>query len=222
MLITSMSYDIFMFLFFADCTDLYRTGVRRTGIYTIKPRGSPLFSVYCDMTDGGWTVFMRRYDGSQNFNLEWNQYKKGFGNVTGEHWLGNDKLYYLTNQKQYRMRMDATIWSTGEKKYSVYDSFHVDNETNNYRLHVSGYSGNTDHDHWAKHTGMEFSTRDRDNDRDSVSCAQGWKGGHWYYHCADVNPTGLYKSSGKDSMRLFSNGRQYISVNEMTIKIKCV
>ena len=171
------------------------------------------------MTDGGWTVFMSRYDGSQDFYLYWNQYKEGFGNVTGEHWLGNDKLYYLTNQKQYRMRMDATIWSTGEKKYSVYDKFCIDNETNNYRLHVSGYSGNTDRDNWAFHNGMEFSTRDRDN---GGSCAQGWKGGHWYNDCAHVNPTGLYKSSGKDSMRLFSNGGQYISVKEMTIKIKCV
>ena len=91
--------------------------IGRIGIYIIKPRGSPAFSVYCDMTDGGWTVFMRRYDGSQSFYLDWKQYKEGFGNVTGEHWLGNDKLYYLTNQKHYSMRMDATIWSTRKKRF---------------------------------------------------------------------------------------------------------
>ena len=205
----------------AECTDLYRTGVRRTGVYTIKPRGSPAFSVYCDMTDGGWTVFMRRYDGSQDFYLYWNQYKEGFGNVTGEHWLGNDKLHYLTNQNQYRMRMDVTIWSTGRKKYSVYDKFSVDNETNNYRLQVSGYSGNTDRDYWAHHNGMEFSTRDRDNDRDgSRFCSQRFKGGHWYNDCHTVNPTGLYKNTGSDSMNLYWNGA--VPVKEMTLKIKCL
>ena len=204
----------------ADCTELYRTGVR-TGVYTIKPSGSPAFSVYCDMTDGGWTVFMRRYDGSQYFYLYWNQYKEGFGKVSGEHWLGNDKLYYITNQKQYRMRMDATIWSTGEKKYSVYDKFGVDNETNNYRLHVSGYSGNTDHDHWAVHNGMEFSTRDRDNDIDRGSCSQSRKGGYWYINCYFVNPTGLYKNTAsRDSMNLYDGS--YKPVKEMTLKIKCV
>ena len=76
------------------------------------------------------------------------------------------------------MRMDATIWSTGDKKYADYDDFRVENEGNN-RLHVSGYiSGNTDHDHWARHNGMEFSTRDRDNDRAGYSCSQDYKGGH--------------------------------------------
>ena len=171
------------------------------------------------MTDGGWTVFMRRYYGSQDFYLYWNQYKEGFGNVTGEHWLGNDKLYYLTNQKQYRMRMDATIWSTGEKKYSVYDSFRIEDEAHNYRLHVSGYSGNTDsNNNWEYNNGRAFSTRDRDNDRYSgVSCSQLRKGGHWYNACTFVNPTGLYKNTGEVNMYL-----HYKPVKEMTLKIKSV
>ena len=174
------------------------------------------------MTDGGWTVFMRRYDGSQDFYLYWNQYKEGFGDIRREHWLGNDKLYYLANQNQYRMRMDVTIWSTGEKKYSVYDKFRVDNEDNNYRLHVSGYSGNTDTDNWGYHNGSEFSTRDRDNDRYSgVSCSQRWKGAHWYSACHYVHPTGLYKNTGTDSMSLYDKG-SYKSAKEMTLKIKSV
>ena len=206
----------------SDCTELYRTGVRSTGIYRIQPRGSPAFIVYCDMTDGGWTVFMRRFNGSQNFNLEYNQYKKGFGKVTGEHWVGNDKLYFITNQKLYRMRMDATIWSTGEKKYSVYDKFRVDNEGNNYRLHVSGYTGNLDRDNWVYHNGMEFLTRDRDNDRrGAASCSQTFKGGHWYNDCYRINPTGLFKNTGIDSMNLNDNGRSK-HVKEMTLKIKSV
>ena len=186
----------------------------------IKPRGSPAFSVYCDMTDGGWTVFMRRYDGSQDFYLYWNQYKEGFGDLGREHWLGNDKLYYITNQKHYSMRMDATIWSTGQKKYSVYDKFRVDNEGNNYRLQVSGYSGNTGSDYWATHNGSGFSTRDRDNDRSSGgSCSQTFKGAHWYNSCYNVNPTGLYKNGGCDSMTVSSS---CVPVKDMTLKIKSV
>ena len=119
------------------------------------------------------------------------------------------------------MRMDATIWSTGVKKYSVYDKFRVDNEGRNYRLHVSGYSGNTDRDYWAYHNGSEFSTRDRDNDRYSgVSCSQARKGGHWYNACYYVNPTGLYKNTGLDSVNLWKDGVK--SVKEMTLKIKSV
>ena len=169
------------------------------------------------MTDGGWTVFMRRYDGSQDFNLGWIQYSTGFGNLGSEHWLGNDKLYYITNQKPYRMRMDATIWSTGEKKYSLYDRFRISYEGYNYKLHVSGYSGNTDHDYWAKHNRILFSTKDKRNIRIGWSpCAN--KGGHWYNgSCPQVNPTGLYKDTGSDSMLLGST-----PVKEMTLKIKSV
>ena len=172
------------------------------------------------MTDGGWTVFMRRYDGSQDFYLYWNQYKEGFGDMGREHWLGNDKLYYLTNQKQYRMRMDATIWSTGQKRYNVYNSFRIEDEAHNYTLHVSGYSGNTTSCcNWLYNNGEEFSTRDRDNDWDvSRFCSQTYKGGHWYGSCTYVNPTGLYHNTGHDSMKLHCCG----SVKEMTLKIKSV
>ena len=120
------------------------------------------------------------------------------------------------------MRMDATIWSTGEKKYSVHDKFRVDNETNNYKLHVSGYSGNTDRINWAFHSGMQFSTRDRDNDGSyGESCSQRHKGGHWYNYCDMVHPTGLYKNTNsRDSMNLAYGG--YKSVKDMTLKIKSV
>ena len=46
-----------------------------------------------------WTVIVRRFDGSGDYNRSWAEYKSGFGDVSGEAWLGNEYLHYLTNNR---------------------------------------------------------------------------------------------------------------------------
>ena len=94
--------------------------------------------MYCDQqtNGGGWTVFQRRQDGSVDFYRGWQDYKAGFGDLTGEFWLGLDKIYRLTNQSPNRLRVELEYTD-----YAEYDHFAVSDEFDNYRLNVSGYSG---------------------------------------------------------------------------------
>ena len=73
-------------------------GQNTSGVYTIQP-DKPAFQVYCDMTtDGGeWTIFQRRMDGSVDFYCNWTEYQQGFGSLSGEFWLGLDKIHHLTS-----------------------------------------------------------------------------------------------------------------------------
>ncbi|XP_017151153.2 techylectin-5B-like isoform X1 [Drosophila miranda] len=57
------------------------------------------FMVACDQLShgGGWTIFLRRTDGSEDFNRDWNDYKHGFGKLQNEFFLGLDKLHAMTS-----------------------------------------------------------------------------------------------------------------------------
>ncbi|CAH1273040.1 FCN1 [Branchiostoma lanceolatum] len=184
-----------------DCDELYNAGHNISGVYTIQSTVSR-FQVYCEMEDGigGWTVIQKRFDGSVDFARDWQTYKNGFGVTSGEFWLGNDKIYQITNAKSYLLRIDLENWSS-ESRYAEYDSFYIENEAAKYRLHVGTYSGSAGDGGkgLSYHGSSRFSTRDQDNDYSSrFHCAitHGGRGGWWYRGCDDANLNQPYKHGG--------------------------
>ncbi|CAB4028739.1 Hypothetical predicted protein, partial [Paramuricea clavata] len=126
-----------------SCDDLYKSGKTTIGVYTIDPDGLGAFSVRCDMesTPGrGWTIFQRCVDGSEDFYRNWTDCKTGFGNLSGEFWLGLDKIHRLSVAVQNVLRVDLERFEN-ETAYAVYESFSVGNESEAYILNVANYSG---------------------------------------------------------------------------------
>ena len=113
-------------------------GNTKDGIYSIDPDGRGSFNVRCDMTTdgGGWTVFQRRQDGSVDFYRDWNDYKHGFGSMSGEFWFGLKIIEQLTKDNDKELRVDLEDFE-GEKKYAKYETFKVDG--GNHKLTVEGY-----------------------------------------------------------------------------------
>jgi len=89
----------------------------------------------------GWTVVQRRVDGGVSFQRGWNDYRHGFGSAYADHWVGTDKLHWLTTQRSCRLRVDLWDWAGG-RSFAEYEVFRVDDEEDSYRLHVRGYHGN--------------------------------------------------------------------------------
>uniref|UniRef100_T1IRG7 Fibrinogen C-terminal domain-containing protein n=1 Tax=Strigamia maritima TaxID=126957 RepID=T1IRG7_STRMM len=168
---------------------------RDDGIYQIQPVGSRTpFFVYCDLTTdgGGWTVIQKRTDGHTNFYRGWQDYKNGFGNIMGEHWLGNEKLHLLTNQAVYSLRFELEDFDE-EKTYAYYSTFAIGRESEGYMIKMlGGYDGEAG-DSFNYHSSMKFSTKDMDNDPwEGGNCAELHTGAWWYNGCGMSNLNGQY------------------------------
>ncbi|XP_019618626.1 PREDICTED: microfibril-associated glycoprotein 4-like [Branchiostoma belcheri] len=180
-----------------DCQDILDNDeTTPSGVYMVYPRDNMGgFNVFCDMdTDGGgWTLFQKRQDGTVDFYRSWADYKTGFpSNLNGEFWLGNDNLYRLAVQKVYQLRVDMEDVE-GETRYAAYDTFAISPESQNYKLYIGTYNSGTAGDSLVIHDGRPFSTKDRDNDDYSISCAQANDGAWWYGNCHRSNLNGLYR-----------------------------
>ena len=206
-----------------DCSG-YK-GNRTSGIYTINPDGKQPFTVFCDMetAEGGWTVIQRRSDGSVDFFRNWVEYKVGFGVLEKEFWLGNDKIHRLTKRKDMMIRFDLEDFD-GNKVFAEYKQFYTDGDSDNYKVHVSGYSGSAP-DSFLGTSGLQFSTKDRDHDTQKAgACAVTFHGAWWYGACHASNLNGKYL---KGPHKSYANGvnwygfkGHYYSLKRTEMKVK--
>ncbi|CAH3142954.1 unnamed protein product, partial [Pocillopora meandrina] len=204
-----------------SCLEIYKSGYKMSGVYYIDPDGLGEFKVFCDQTTagGGWTVFQKRFDGTVDFFRTWDDYRQGFGNLNGEFWLGLDKIYRLTASSTNKLRVDLED-VRGGRAFAEYQSFSVANEEEKYLLILGSYSGSAG-DSLAYHRGLQFSSKDQDNDRSQHNCASSMKGGWWYNSCQHSNLNGLYRKgqSGSTVMR-WNRWRGSESVERSEMKVR--
>ena len=143
---------------------------------------------------------IQQNDGSGFFNRPWAEFKVGFGDPSGNYWLGNDLLSQLTANNRYKLRFDLQQNGTGKWFYAEYSWFKVLSEADNYTLQVGGFSGNASTDALGGyHNGQQFTTFERERDNDRVSwdnCAANRGGGFWWRICGGCVVNGASGTSG--------------------------
>lgn len=177
-----------------SCKEVQSLGGTDDGEYSIKLSDSSIVSVYCDQTTdgGGWTVIQRRQSPYLvSFNRGWVEYQGGFGNVSSDFWLGNDNIHLLSHPTPVKIRFELEA-SGGQQGYAEYENFTISGSSDNYRINLSGYSGNlgnyyfyNSHPEWTQNN-MQFSTPDKDNDANPGGQCAG-NSGWWYNHCGWIN-----------------------------------
>ena len=163
-----------------------------------------------DTDGGGWIVFQRREDGSEDFYQGWNDYEIGFGNLSGEFWLGLSKIHRLTRNTS-TLRIDLADFE-GNSRFAKYATFQVLDASTMYQLNVTEYSGDaTDSliNHIESHQGRKFTTKDRDNDLwSNNNCAIRYHGAWWYHSCHRANLNGQYLSGTHSS---YADGVEWVT-----------
>nr|XP_036851856.1 angiopoietin-2 isoform X5 [Manis javanica] len=179
---------------FRDCAEAFKSGLTTNGIYTLTfPNSTEEIKAYCDMETGGggWTIIQRREDGSVDFQRTWKEYKVGFGNPSGEYWLGNEFVSQVTNKQRYVLKIHLKDWE-GNEAYSLYEHFYLSSEELNYRIHLKGLAGTAGKISSISQPGNDFSTKDADNDKCICKCSQMLTGGWWFDACGPSNLNGMY------------------------------
>ena len=213
-----------------DCDGIWNQGHNQSGIYEIQPEptctSKSSFNVVCDLETscGGWLVFQRRFDGSVNFTRGWDDYKDGFGDLSGEFWLGLEKLHRLTKYGRWKLRVELEDFY-GNTTYAEYGSLFIGDKSIYYRLYVGSYSGLAG-DSLRYNANMAFSTIDNDHDRYIYSCAQIYQGGWWYSSCYGsviANLNGPYTGSPTSTDKAMTwytwkNKNEPLKKSEMKIK----
>ena len=157
-------------------------------------------------TTGGWIVIQRnKLNSLVNFNKNWTEYEKGFGDLNTEYWYGLESMHCLTQRGQWEMRVD---YQKNDKTWSYlhYNQFSVGSASEKYPLTVGGFTGvGTDRFASEPLNGMKFSTPDSDNDKHSShNCAVNYKSGWWYNRCTHINVNQQHPYHGSYGTLLFT------------------
>lgn len=203
-----------------DCQEIYENGTRQDGVYSISPDGRCPFLVYCNMTNGGWTVIQNRVDDGVSFYRDWNAYVAGFGDKKGSHWLGLEKIHRLTRDGT-QIYFDMANYD-GTKEYAHYQVFTVHGAATAYTMNVDsfGYEGSIK-ELLSYHNGKKFSTYNRDNDASRANCCKDYLdgGGWWYNDCYRLgNPNGVYGKREQGGIGYWDGGA--IQIKQVQIRIK--
>ena len=178
-----------------DCVEVKQLGFNNDGVYSIMitKDGSPI-KVYCDVTTdgGGWIVIQKRFDGSVDFTRNWTDYKNGFGNLSGEYWLGNEFVHKYTTMHQTEMKITAIAFND-DKASAKLEKFRLGDESSKY---IFDYDGGCEGlCTFTDYKGRKFSTSDQDNDNSNRNCALEYFGGWWFENCFLTYLNGMYSKT---------------------------
>ncbi|PAA51636.1 hypothetical protein BOX15_Mlig025557g1, partial [Macrostomum lignano] len=178
----------------------------------------------------GAVLFQRHVDNSLSFAQNWTSYVNGFGDPSGNYWIGLEQLSAMTKDRSCKFIFEG-VRLNGSLMSATFRGFQVRGADENYRLILLGPmepGGDLYHGIAGYHNGSQFSTIDVDNDGSrKYTCSRGrGQGGWWFNNCAYFNPNAPIFSQaqlGRVECWDFCSalGRRWVCLNETRLSFKC-
>ncbi|XP_034109986.2 angiopoietin-related protein 7-like [Drosophila albomicans] len=163
-----------------------------SGVHRLHVSGVGSFDVLCDsqLAGPGWIVIQQRVGGNESFNRDWATYRKGFGALDSDFFLGLEKIHRITSLERHELYIHL-VDVNGFTYNARYDDFKISDEDNGYALSLGKFKGTIIRDAMRDGENMQFTTFDRDNDIDGDNCADTYNG-WWHTNCYYCNLNAPY------------------------------
>ncbi|XP_034104834.1 angiopoietin-related protein 7-like [Drosophila albomicans] len=187
------------------------------GVHQLNDSGIGLFDVLCDsqLAGPGWIVIQQRVGGNESFNRNWATYRKGFGAMDSDFFLGLEKIHRITSLQRFELYLHL-VTLNGSTYNARYDDFKISDEDSGYKLSLGKFSGTIIEDAMKSSENTKFTTFDRDNDINYGNCAIDYESGWWHTNCYDCNLNAPYGPA----LNWFVGYKIYLKEAKMLIRPK--
>uniref|UniRef100_A0A1I8HFW0 Fibrinogen C-terminal domain-containing protein n=1 Tax=Macrostomum lignano TaxID=282301 RepID=A0A1I8HFW0_9PLAT len=136
--------------------------------YTVRSKTSPVPSPKA----GPKVVFQQHLDNSLSFAQNWDTYVTGFGDLSGNYWMGLEQLSAMTKDRSCSLTFEG-IKVQGSLMRATFKGFQVRGANESYRLMLGDQEpgGDLYSNVAGYHNGSKFSTYNNDNDKNSENAA---------------------------------------------------
>uniref|UniRef100_A0A914XGN4 Fibrinogen C-terminal domain-containing protein n=1 Tax=Plectus sambesii TaxID=2011161 RepID=A0A914XGN4_9BILA len=181
-----------------NCADIVmKNPDAQSGVETLynkscyNPRRPPCnFAAFCDQdtSEGGWTVLLRRANGTTNFDRTFDEYAAGFGPMENDDfYMGNTLANLMTSSVPHELLVYGMFVHTNKSFMIFYSNFTVASQEEGFAMHFNKIKlivGTTAND-MLQSNNLNFSAKDAGP---VTGCARTRKGGWWW--TSTCNPSG--------------------------------
>jgi len=163
-------------------------------------------------------LIQQNFGESLFFERTWNELLVEQGHQSGDYWIGLETIHQLTKDGRYKLRLDMQS-RDGTWYWEEYNTFTVQDSSDNYYMTVYGVVGNTGAD------GSMYYQRNNyfstfDFDASGSGCSSTYRSGWWYSSCF-ISCFNCNRLPPNNAFYMFTTELAIVSLQSVSMRLIC-